>query len=35
MKFFEAVKIVIGTLFYWADRIVSGNDAYPKEYWQE
>jgi hypothetical protein len=34
MKFVEAFKIVIGTLFYWADKILFGKDAYSKEYWQ-
>lgn len=35
MTFFEAFKVVIGTLLYWFDKLVFGKNAYSKEYWQE
>jgi hypothetical protein len=34
MDFIGVYKIVIGTLFYWLDKLVMGEYAYSKEYWQ-
>ena len=34
MKFEEAFKQVVGTLFYVFDKLVFQEDAYSKEYWQ-
>ena len=34
MNFEESFKQVVGTLFYWLDKIWFGEDAYNKEYWQ-
>lgn len=35
MKFEEAFKQVVGTLFYVLDKIVLKEDAHSKEYWQK
>jgi hypothetical protein len=34
MTFLEAYKYVIGTMFYWLDKLSMGEDAKSKEYWQ-